>query len=103
MLCHQRSFVVRTGYSVAVYVYTEDRKGDLSGNPFKGFRVCPKWMAKSGLPGESQKIICRGWHSVGGYVQRKFFNFHVATKSPLAHEALQRLAALCAIESDTWI
>jgi transposase len=35
-----------------------------------------------------------------GHARRKFYDVHVATKSPIAHEALQRIAALYAIESD---
>jgi len=35
-----------------------------------------------------------------GHVRRKFFDVHAATQSALAHEALQRIAALYAIEDD---
>jgi hypothetical protein len=35
-----------------------------------------------------------------GHARRKFYDVHVATKSPIALEALQRIAALYAIESD---
>jgi transposase len=34
------------------------------------------------------------------HVRRKFFDVHAATASPLAHEALQRIAALYAIEDE---
>jgi transposase len=34
------------------------------------------------------------------HARRKFYDVHIATKSPLAHEALQRIAALYAIESE---
>ena len=33
------------------------------------------------------------------HARRKFFDVHAATQSPLAHEALQRIAALYAIEA----
>ena len=33
------------------------------------------------------------------HARRKFYDVHVATKSPIAHEALQRIAALYAIEA----
>jgi transposase len=35
-----------------------------------------------------------------GHARRKFYNVFAATKSPLAHEALQRIGALYAIEAD---
>ena len=35
-----------------------------------------------------------------GHARRKFYGVHIATKSPIAHEALQRIGALYAIESD---
>jgi hypothetical protein len=35
-----------------------------------------------------------------GHARRKFYDVHSATKSPLAHEALQRITALYAIESE---
>jgi hypothetical protein len=35
-----------------------------------------------------------------GHARRKFYDIHVATKSPLAAEALQRVAALYEIEAD---
>jgi hypothetical protein len=35
-----------------------------------------------------------------GHTRRKFYDVHAATKSPLAHEALQRIGALYAIEAD---
>jgi hypothetical protein len=34
------------------------------------------------------------------HTRRKFYDVHVATNSPLAHEALQRIGALYAIEAD---
>jgi transposase len=34
------------------------------------------------------------------HVRRKFYDLHIATKSPIAHEALQRIAVLYAIESN---
>ena len=34
------------------------------------------------------------------HVRRKFYDIHVATKSPLAEEALRRIAELYAIEAD---
>ena len=35
-----------------------------------------------------------------GHARRKFYDVHVATKSPIAHEALQRIGALYAIEDE---
>jgi transposase len=35
-----------------------------------------------------------------GHTRRKFYDVHAATNSPLAHEALQRIGALYAIEAD---
>src|SRR3954463_67003 len=34
------------------------------------------------------------------HTRRKFYDVYTATKSPLAHEALQRIGALYAIEAD---
>ena len=89
------------GYPAAAYVYSEDRKGEHPAIHLKGFQGL---LQVDGYAGFGQVKATTNhpprlafcW----AHVRRKFYDFHIATKSPLAHEALQRIAALYAIESD---
>ena len=91
------------GHPAAAYVYSEDRKGEHPATHLKGFRGLLQvdgyagfgqvWSAAT-RPADRQLAFC--W----AHARRKFYDVHVATKSPIAHEALQRIGALYAIESD---
>ena len=85
-----------------LYRYTPDRKGEhprgeLAG--FKGFLQADGYAGfgtlyqdKDGMPATITEVAC--W----AHARRKFHDVHLATKSPLAAEALQRIGALFDIE-----
>jgi transposase len=89
------------GHPAAAYVYSEDRKGEhpvahLSG--FQGLLQVDGYAGFGQVGGTTnhspQLAFC--W----AHARRKFYDVHVATKSPIAHEALQRIGALYAIEDE---
>ncbi len=89
------------GHPAAAYVYSEDRKGEHPVTHLKGFHGLLQvdgyagfGQVKAATNQPLQLAFC--W----AHVRRKFYDVHVATKSPIAHEALQRIGALYAIESD---
>mgnify|MGYP001788395018 CR=1 FL=1 len=89
------------GHPAVVFVYAPDRtaarpaehlasfRGILQVDGYAGFG-----QLKSATNQPPQLAFC--W----AHARRKFYDVHVATKSPIAQEALQRIAALYAIESD---
>jgi hypothetical protein len=83
-------------------VYSEDRKGEHPASHLKGFRGLLQVDGYSGFGGLVTGVADQGptlafcW----AHTRRKFYDVHVATNSPLAHEALQRIGALYAIEAD---
>ena len=90
------------GHPAAAYVYSEDRKGEHPQTHLRGFRGMLQVDGYAGFGGlvnrktddAPQLAFC--W----AHVRRKFYDIHVATKSPLAEEALRRIAALYEIEAD---
>src|SRR4051795_741181 len=90
------------GHPVAAYVYSEDRKAAHPASHLKGFRGLLQVdgyagfgrLVKAATDGGLQLAFC--W----AHTRRKFYDIHVATKSPLAEQALQRIAELYAIEAD---
>ena len=88
------------GHPAAAYVYSENRKGEHPQTHLKGFRGLLQVDGYAGfgglLSGETDKalrlVFC--W----AHVRRKFYDIHVAAKSPLAGEVLRRIAELYAIE-----
>jgi hypothetical protein len=90
------------GHPVAAYVYSEDRKAEHSASHLKGFRGRLQVdgyagfgsLVKAATDGGLQLAFC--W----AHTRRKFYDIHVATKSPLAEQALRRIADLYAIEAD---
>jgi hypothetical protein len=90
------------GHPVAAYVYSEDRKAEHPASHLKGFRGLLQVdgyagfgsVVKAATDGGLQLAFC--W----AHTRRKFYDIHVATKSPLAEQALQRIAELYAIEAD---
>ena len=90
------------GHPVAVYAYSEDRKADHPATHLKGFRGLLQVdgyagfgsLVKATTDGGLQLAFC--W----AHTRRKFYDIHVATKSPLAEIALRRIAELYAIEAE---
>jgi hypothetical protein len=89
------------GHPAAAYVYSEDRKGEHPQAHLRGFGGLLQVDGYAGFgrlvgTGENdapQRAFC--W----AHVRRKFYDIHVATQSPLAHEALRRIAELYEIEA----
>lgn len=85
-----------------LYRYTPDRKGEhprgelagftgfLQADGYAGFGAL--YEAKDGKPATITEVAC--W----AHARRKFHDVHLASKSPLAAEALQRIGALFDIE-----
>ena len=90
------------GHPAAAYVYSEDRKGEHPATHLKGFRGL---LQVDGYAGFGR--VVRDTANTGiqlafcwAHTRRKFYEVQVATKAPLAEEALRRIAALYAIEAD---
>jgi transposase len=90
------------GHPAAAYIYSEDRKGEHPQAHLRGFCGLLQVDGYAGfgrlVAGKTndgpQIAFC--W----AHVRRKFYDIHVANKSALAEEALQRIAALYEIEAD---
>jgi transposase len=90
------------GHPAAAYVYSEDRKGEHPQTHLRGFRGLLQVDGYAGFGGlltgktddAPQLAFC--W----AHVRRKFYDIQVANPSPLAEEALRRIAALYEIEAD---
>lgn len=83
----------------ALYRYTPDRRGEHPRAHLAGFRGILQADGYAGFAGLYQggnvhEAAC--W----AHARRKLHDVHEATKSPLAHEALTRIAALYAIERE---
>ena len=80
-----------------LYRYSPDRKGEHPRTHLESFRGILQADGYAGYAGlyERGVIAAACW----AHVRRKFFDVYAATQSPLAHEALQRIAALYAIEA----
>ena len=90
------------GHPAAAYIYSEDRKGEHPQAHLQGFGGL---LQVDGYAGFGRLVTSKAndgpkiafcW----AHVRRKFYDIHVANKSPLAEEALQRIAALYEIEAD---
>ena len=80
-----------------LYCYSPDRKGEHPRThlaPFRGI------LQADGYAGYA-KLYDRGVTEAAcwAHARRKFFDVHAASQSPLAHETLQRIAALYAVEA----
>lgn len=90
------------GHPAAAYVYSENRKGEHPQThlrDFRGLLQVDGYAGFGGLVDEGDNDAPRlafCW----AHVRRKFYDIHVATQSPLAEEALRRIAELYAIETD---
>jgi len=81
------------------FAYSPDRKGEHPERHLREFRGLLQADAYAGFnhlyeDGRIQEVAC--W----AHVRRKFYDLLVAHKSPVAQEALERIAALYAIESE---
>jgi transposase len=93
----------RPGHPAAAYVYSEDRKAEHPVSHLKGFRGL---LQVDGYAGFARLVTVTTDTAprlafCGAHTRRKFYDIHVATKSPLAQEALRQIAALYAIEGET--
>jgi transposase len=90
------------GHPAAAYVYSEDRKGEHVRSHLQGFRGLLQVDGYAGFGGLIGTAADDGpWLAFcWAHVRRRFYDIHVATKSPLAAEALRRIAELYAIEED---
>jgi transposase len=81
-----------------LYRFSPDRKGEHPRThlaPFRGILQADGYAGYAGLYDRGvTEAAC--W----AHVRRKFFDVHAATQSPLALEALQRIAALYAVEAE---
>jgi transposase len=80
-------------------LYSENRKAEHPAVHLKGFRGLLQTDGYAGflrLAGADDAIKLAFW----AHTRRKFHDIHAATKSPLAEEALLRIAALYAIEAN---
>jgi transposase len=81
------------------FAYSQDRKGEHPQTHLSKFRGTLQADAYAGFEqfyetGRIQEAAC--W----AHVRRKFYDLYVAHKSPVAVEALERIGALYAVESD---
>lgn len=90
------------GHPAAAYAYSEDRNGEHPATHLKGFCGLLQVDGYAGFGGlvtgaaNDAPTLAFCW----AHTRRKFYDVHVATNSPLALEALQRIGELYAIEAD---
>jgi hypothetical protein len=86
----------------AAYIYSEDRKASHPASHLAKFRGV---LQVDGYSGFANLVTGRGDGSIQlafcwAHARRPFYEFHAATKSPIAAEALARIAKLYEIEAD---
>ena len=82
----------------AVYFYSPDRKAERPASHLKGFNGVLQVDGYAGferLTARGNVILAACW----AHTRRKFYDVHEATGSPIAAEALHRIAELYAIET----
>ncbi len=90
------------GHPAAAYVYSQDHKGERPARHLAGFEGVLqvdgyagfKRLAGDRKDGSVKLAFC--W----AHMRRRFFEFHAATKSPLAGEVLARIGKLYEIEAE---
>jgi transposase len=89
------------GHPAAAYIYSENRKGEHPAEHLAGFRGKLQVDGYTGFSalvkrrtGAIELVFC--W----AHCRRRFYEFHAATQSPLAAEALAQIARLYAIEAE---
>jgi transposase len=80
-----------------LYHYSPDRKGEHPRQHLAGFRGILQADGYAGYAGLYDQGVTEA--ACLAHARRKFFDVHASTQSPLALEALQRIAALYAIEA----
>src|ERR1700687_5859883 len=89
------------GHPAAVYIYSDDRKGVHPAEHLKGYSGLLQVDAYAGFarlvtdPAGDAPQLAFCW----AHARRKVYDVFVATKSPIAEEAVKRIAELYAIES----
>jgi transposase len=90
-----------TGHPIVAYRYSENRKGEHPAGHLAGFRGKLQVDGYSGFGslangrGDAIELVFCWAHC-----RRYFYEFHTQTQSPLAAEALRRIAQLYAIEAE---
>ena len=80
-----------------LYCYSPDRKGEHPRAHLASFRGILQADGYAGYAGLYERGVTEA--ACWAHARRKFFDVHAATQSPLAYEALQRIAALYAVEA----
>ena len=80
-----------------LYCYSPDRKGEHPRAHLAGFRGILQADGYAGYAGLYDRGVTEA--ACWAHARRKFFDVHASTQSPSALEALQRIAALYAIEA----
>jgi transposase len=80
-----------------LYCYSPDRKGEHPRQHLAGFRGILQADGYAGYAGLYEQGVTEA--ACWAHARRKFFDVHAATQSPLALEALQRIAELYAVEA----
>jgi transposase len=80
-----------------LYCYSPDRKGEHPKAHLAGFKGIPRADGYAGHAGLYQLGVTEA--ACMAHVRRKFIDIHAETKSPQSWEALQRIAALYAVEA----
>ena len=84
-----------------LFRYSPDRKGERPREHLKSFRGILQADGYAGFNGlYDRKVDPLLEAACMAHARRKFFDLHAATESPVALEALQRIAALYQIEAD---
>jgi transposase len=86
-----------TAPPAVLYRYSPDRKGEHPRTHLAGFRGILQADGYTGYAGLYQRGVTEA--ACMAHCRRPFFGLHASTGSPLALEALQRIAALYAIEA----
>ena len=86
-----------TAPPAVLYRYSADRKGEHPRTHLAGFRGILQADGYTGYAGLYQSGVTEA--ACMAHCRRPFFDLHASTGSPLALEALQRIAALYAIEA----
>jgi transposase len=83
----------------AVYFYSPDRKAERPAahlDRFRGILQVDGYAGFEGLTGGGDIVLAACW----AHARRKFYEFHQATGSPIAAEALRRIAEIYATEKE---
>lgn len=80
------------------YHYSPDRKGEHPRAHLASFRSILQADGYAGYARLYEQGVTEA--ACWAHVRRKFFDAHAATQSPLAHEALQRIATLYEVEAE---